>query len=158
MPWSFLLQTYLHLLRESVNELTLDGIMFAGRLLWKVQDNRLAAALLTALPIAFELRVEREMDGDNVQMISRILWFCGTFKIKNKVSRPVIEALKAKIQKDKSLLETMTVRQVGDLFIRLERANWFDIKLVEFLFDVLDRHRMMVDSLDLASASAFLRR
>lgn len=130
--------------------------MFAGQMLSRMPENRLAVALNTALPIAFELRMERELDTENIHMILRVIQFCSLYKIKNKIYRPVIEALHRKIAKDKTLRGTMQPYDAINLFIGLERINWFEQKLLTFIFDVLDHHKKI--EAPIGTNRAFLRR
>ncbi|OQV16205.1 hypothetical protein BV898_09689 [Hypsibius exemplaris] len=136
---SRIVQTFLHLLKESINDLRLDGLMYSAFLLSKFPSNRLAEALSIAVPIAFEMRFHKEMDPDDLHQLTRMLTFCTSFNVSRSTKASVLQSLQRRLLRDRSTKDNMQLHEAAQLFVKFERGNIREPKLLNFVFDVLER-------------------
>ena len=127
------------MLKESINDLNLDALMYSGYLLSKFPQNRMAEALTIAVPIAFEMRMHQEMDPEDLNQLSRLLGFCSSFNVSSKTKTSLIRSLKFRLLKDNRLKDTMPVQEAAELFIKLERAQVREPAILNFIFDIFER-------------------
>lgn len=80
-PNSKVMQTVLHAIRNKVNELELEQVMYLSFLLKKM-DDPLARALRIALPVVFETQLEIQLPTDNTNAM------CNALEYATKVQLP----------------------------------------------------------------------
>lgn len=92
---SLLVQRILNLLKDQINELTPNQLLFLSFLLSKMNKTPLIEALEIAIPVVFDLNLSQKMDHNNVTELADLLYYMAStpmkFKPKNMTS--VITAL-----------------------------------------------------------------
>lgn len=80
---SFLIQSLLQMIRASVNEMSLQDIVFVVFLLKKMNITPLRDALLIALPLVFEIQLPTKLDPDDLSLLIWSLRFITEQNIQN---------------------------------------------------------------------------
>ncbi|GLV33272.1 XNP [Carabus blaptoides fortunei] len=90
---STIFQTLMQMIRQNVNNLTLQQIIFLDFLLKQVTVTPLSDALLIALPIVFEVQLPYKMDGDNFSHLTDLLQYATRNKLSDKTVNHLLNAL-----------------------------------------------------------------
>lgn len=90
---STIFQTLLQMIRQNVNNLTLQQIIFLDFLLKQVTVTPLSDALLIALPIVFEVQLPYKMDGDNFSHLTDLLQYATRNKLSDRAVNHLLNAL-----------------------------------------------------------------
>ncbi|XP_055354636.1 uncharacterized protein LOC129600214 [Paramacrobiotus metropolitanus] len=139
-------QFYLNLLRGYINELSFGALLYTGQLLQRYPDdnNKLVEALRAAMPVAFELRLARELDADSIAEISRALAFVANYRghIRHRQCLPLYDALDRWVrhhETDPALSTVLPPRAAAELLIRMERAAYLSHPVVDMVLKLLGR-------------------
>jgi hypothetical protein len=91
---SLLVQSLLQMIRTTVNDLSLQDIIFTVFLLKRMESTPLRDALLIALPLVFEAQLSTKLDSDNASMLTSSLRFIIQSNINNsKVQNIILKSL-----------------------------------------------------------------
>jgi len=91
---SLLVQSLLQMIRTTVNDLSLQDIIFIIFLLKKMDSTPLRDALLIALPLVFETQLPTKLDSDNTSILTSSLRFIIESNINNsKIQSIILESL-----------------------------------------------------------------
>lgn len=72
---STITQILLQLIRQNINNLTLQQIIFLEYIIKQFKSTPLSDALLIALPIVFEINLTLKMDSDNLSHLAHVLQY-----------------------------------------------------------------------------------
>lgn len=87
---SILMQSLLQVIRTTINELSLQNIMFLNFLLKKMDSTPLQDALLIALPLVFEAQFPTKLDSQNIVNLIWSLRYVNENNINNAVIKDII--------------------------------------------------------------------
>lgn len=85
--------TVLSMVREQINQLTLDQIMFLDYILKNYAGEPLVGALLTALPRVLEAQISQQIDHENVESLVRLLGYIEGRKMSYRTVNNVVSSL-----------------------------------------------------------------
>lgn len=83
----------LNLIRQKINEIELNQIVFLNFLLGKFGSTPLIEALKIALPILFEINLSVKLDHENIPQLTEFLGYIAKNQINDKCTMNVISAL-----------------------------------------------------------------
>lgn len=90
---STIFQMLLQLIRQNINELSIQQIMFLDFVLGKCENNHLIDALQLAMPLVFQLNVSMQVDERDITQLAELLRYCSNNSIPQKlVTRLVTSA------------------------------------------------------------------
>lgn len=81
------------MIRQNINQLSLQQIIFMDFLLKQFESNPLRDALLIAFPILFEVQLRMKADSDNISQLTDLLQYA----TKNKLSDGTVDFLLERI-------------------------------------------------------------
>jgi FAST kinase domain-containing protein 2 len=124
---SHTIQRLLHQIKEQINDLSPNNIVFLNFLLKKMDQTPLIEALLIALPLVFNLNLSQKMDHNNPKELTDLLFYATntTLKVSNKSMTNIITALTLhgnilEIDEARSVVWSFTaMRQIEPSFERL---------------------------------------
>lgn len=87
---SMLIQSLLQMIRTTINEMSLQNIMFLNFLLKKMDSTPLRDALLIALPLVFEAQLPTKLDSENIVNLIWSLRYVNENNINNAVIKDII--------------------------------------------------------------------
>lgn len=87
---SILIQSLLQMIRTTINELSLQNIMFLNFLLKKMDSTPLRDALLIALPLVFEAQLPTKLDSQNIANLIWSLRYVNENNINNAETKDII--------------------------------------------------------------------
>ncbi|GAV02063.1 hypothetical protein RvY_12675 [Ramazzottius varieornatus] len=135
---SRIVQTFLHLVKEQINEMSLPGLCYCGFLMKKFPENKVAQAMLIALPIAFEYRMHKEMDPKSLPELRQLLRFCSMFGVRSSVKKEIVDAMRGYFLSSTNL-KHFSVQDAAALFILLDQCNALDEKIIDVIADTFER-------------------
>lgn len=90
---STVFQMLLQLVRQNINELSIQQIMFLDFVLGRCENNHLIDALQLAMPLVFQLNVSMQVDEQDIAQLAALLRYCSHNSIPQKmVTRLVTSA------------------------------------------------------------------
>ena len=125
-------QTFLHLVKEQINDMTLSGVCYCGFLMRKFPENKVAQALLIALPIAFEYRMHKEMDPRRFSELKSMLTFCSMFGVRASVKNEVVDAMRGYLL-TMANKRNFQITDAASLFIQLDQCHALDVRIVDVI-------------------------
>lgn len=87
---SIVFQSLLQMIRTTINEMSLQNIMFLNFLLKKMDSTPLRDALLIALPLVFEAQLPTKLESDNIVNLIWSLRYVNENNINNAVIKDII--------------------------------------------------------------------
>lgn len=87
---SIVIQSLLQMIRTTINEMSLQNIMFLNFLLKKMDSTPLRDALLIALPLVFEAQLPTKLESDNIVNLIWSLRYVNENNINNAVIKDII--------------------------------------------------------------------
>ncbi|XP_072744729.1 uncharacterized protein [Anoplolepis gracilipes] len=87
---SILTQSLLQMIRTTINEISLQEIIFLVFLLKKMDSTPLRDALLIALPLVFEAQLPTKLDSDDIVLLTSSLRFASENNINNLIIQDAI--------------------------------------------------------------------
>lgn len=97
---STIIQVLLQLIRHSINDLSLQHIMFLDFLLRQFKGSPLVDGLLIALPIVFEVNLPLKMDKENIVHLAEYLYYISKKPVSDKCWKLIVDALLRYIDKN----------------------------------------------------------
>lgn len=104
-----IVQMLLQMIRTSVNQLTLDEILFVSFLLKKCQKTPLVEALDIALPIVFETQVKTQLDSNNLEALVKILQYLRQLGINSDVVSRILKIFEMKYSEEISPVQAKQI-------------------------------------------------
>ena len=97
---SVLVQSILQLLKQNINQLSIKSIIFMTFLVDKLKPNALIDALKIALPILFEIKLQKEIDVGNMDKLTETFIYAS----KNHISKSSLNLIaKHIVQSDQQI-------------------------------------------------------
>ena len=145
---SLIVQRILNLIKDQINELTPNHLLFFSFLLSKMNKTSLTEALQIAIPVVFDLNLSAKLDHNNTTELTELLYFMTSLPMKfsNKNMRSVITALtlhgdSLKLQEARSIVWSFTaMRNIDPSYEKLFN-NCMDIlnnNYMNLTFDELE--------------------
>lgn len=78
---SVIVQRLLHLIKDQINDLSPNNLLFLNFLLTKMEKNPLIEALQIAIPLVFNLNISQKIDHENPRELSDLLYYISTSSI-----------------------------------------------------------------------------
>lgn len=79
---NLIVQRILHLIKDQINELTPNHLLFLSFLLSKMQKSSLTEALLIAIPVVFNLNLSAQLDHNNTTELTELLHYMTSSRTK----------------------------------------------------------------------------
>lgn len=85
--------TLLHMIRNQINDITLDHIIFLEFLLKKVEPTPLIEAFKIALPMLLQMQLGTKMDHENIGQLTDLLYFVTRNPVSQQCVMNIVSAL-----------------------------------------------------------------
>lgn len=120
---SFTVQTLLHLIRHSINDLDIEELMFLGFLVQRQKSDAIIKAFHIAVPLAVQIKAEPNVPVYSFREIAELLIFCSNFK--NTVSPRFVDVLVHHFSQcfDKDIQEHLSPPRCVTLIISLSKLS-----------------------------------
>lgn len=92
---NLIVQRLLHLIKDQINDLTPNHLLFLSFILQKMQKTSLIEALLIAIPVVFNLNLSTQLDHNNTTELTELLHYITSSrtKVSGKSMMSIITAL-----------------------------------------------------------------
>ncbi|OXU28729.1 hypothetical protein TSAR_015690 [Trichomalopsis sarcophagae] len=90
---TMIMQSLLQLIRQSINDLTLQQIFYLSFLLKLMYQTPLNEAILKALPEVFVAQLELQLDKGSIKELKNALWFATSYVQDEKSIKYIVDAL-----------------------------------------------------------------